>query len=91
MKTYTKASAKAKIALLKNWDFTVDGIFKTFSFKNFSEALAFVVQVGLLAEKHNHHPEWSNVYNKVDILLTTHDSGGVTDNDFALATEIDKL
>ena len=76
---------------LKNWAFKNDGIFKAFTFKNFSEALAFMVQVGLLAEKHNHHPEWTNVYNKVSIRLTTHDSGGLTDKDFALATAIEKL
>mgnify|MGYP006214092403 CR=1 FL=1 len=68
-----------------------NGIFKAFKFKNFSEALAFMVQVGLVAEKQNHHPEWTNVYNKVSIRLTTHDSGGLTDKDFALAAEIEKL
>jgi 4a-hydroxytetrahydrobiopterin dehydratase len=91
MKTYTEATAKSKLASLKKWQFKDDGIFKAFTFKNFSEALAFMVQVGLLAEKQNHHPEWTNVYNKVSIRLTTHDSGGLTDKDFALASEIDAL
>ncbi|GGD14055.1 4a-hydroxytetrahydrobiopterin dehydratase [Flavobacterium orientale] len=91
MKTYTEVTAKTELGSLKNWAFKNDGIFKAFTFKNFSEALAFMVQVGLLAEKHNHHPEWTNVYNKVSIRLTTHDSGGLTDKDFALATAIEKL
>jgi 4a-hydroxytetrahydrobiopterin dehydratase len=64
---------------------------KTFVFTNFSEALAFMVQVGMIAEKRNHHPDWTNRYNKVFIRLTTHDQGGVTDKDFELAFEIDRL
>ena len=65
---------------------------KTFTFKNFSEAFAFMTRVALTAEKMNHHPNWSNVYNKVDIHLNTHDARDtVTDKDRKLATEIDKL
>jgi 4a-hydroxytetrahydrobiopterin dehydratase len=91
MKTYTKETAQPKLQGLNDWKFEENGIFKAFKFKNFSEALAFMVQVGLVAEKQNHHPEWTNVYNKVSIRLTTHDSGGLTDKDFALAAEIEKL
>lgn len=91
MKTYSEISAKQKLQCLKNWTFQENYIYKTFVFANFSEALAFMVQVGMIAEKQNHHPDWTNVYNKVFIRLTTHDSGGVTDKDFALATEIDAL
>lgn len=91
MKTYSEISAKQKLQCLKNWTFQENCICKTFVFTNFSEALAFIVQVGMLAEKQNHHPDWTNVYNKVFIRLTTHDSGGVTDKDFALAAEIDAL
>ena len=65
---------------------------KTFEFKNFIEAFGFMSQVAILAEKMDHHPNWSNVYNTVNIELCTHDAGDiVTDNDRQLAKEIDKL
>lgn len=65
---------------------------KTFRFKNFSEAFAFMTRVALIAEKMNHHPDWRNVYNTVEISLCTHDAGDVvTDRDRKLAAEIDKL
>ena len=65
---------------------------KSFQFKDFIEAFAFMTKVALLAEKMNHHPLWTNVYNKVDISLSTHDAGDlVTDKDRKLAEEIDKL
>ena len=59
-------------------------------FKNFRDAFAFIAEIALCAEKINHHPEWKNVYNKVDILLTTHDSDGVTEKDFLLADFIEE-
>ena len=65
---------------------------QTFKFKNFVDAFAFMTKVAFLAEKHNHHHNWSNVYNTVTINLTTHDAGNVvTDKDTALAEAIDKL
>ena len=65
---------------------------KSFTFKDFSEAFAFMTRVAILAEKANHHPNWSNVYNTVTISLNTHDAGNrVTDADRKLAKEIDKL
>lgn len=65
---------------------------KTFEFKNFVEAFGFMSQVAILAEKMDHHPWWANVYNKVEIELTTHDAGNtVTDNDRQLAKAIDAL
>jgi 4a-hydroxytetrahydrobiopterin dehydratase len=91
MDTYNEETAIIKLKDLPHWDFENDGITKKFKFKNFSEALAFMVQVGILAEKANHHPEWSNVYNIINIRLTTHDAGGLTDKDFALATNIERL
>lgn len=91
MITYSEISAKQKLENLKNWTFQENCICKTFVFTNFSETLAFMVQVGMIAEKRNHHPDWTNRYNKVFIRLTTHDQGGVTDKDFELAFEIDRL
>jgi 4a-hydroxytetrahydrobiopterin dehydratase len=65
---------------------------RTFTFKNFSEAFAFMTRVALLAEKMDHHPDWSNVWNKVEITLTTHDAGNtVTEKDRKLAASIDQL
>jgi 4a-hydroxytetrahydrobiopterin dehydratase len=91
MTTYNEQTASTKLKDFLNWNFNNNGIEKKFQFKNFSEALGFMVQVGVLAEKANHHPELFNVYNKVNIRLTTHDANGVTDKDFDLATNIEKL
>lgn len=91
MRTHTKESASPFLNNLKEWRFKENAIEKDFVFKNFSQALGFIVQVGVLAEKMNHHPELLNVYNKVNIRLNTHDSGGVTAKDFELATEIENL
>jgi 4a-hydroxytetrahydrobiopterin dehydratase len=68
-----------------------DAIGKSFKLGNFRQAFAFMTQVALLAEKADHHPEWSNVYNRVDIVLTTHDAGGVSQRDIDLAKNIDKI
>jgi 4a-hydroxytetrahydrobiopterin dehydratase len=62
-----------------------DAITRHFQFKNFNAAFAFMTRVALLAEKMDHHPEWSNVYNKVDVTLSTHDAGGVTKKDIEMA------
>ncbi|MCA3255018.1 MAG: 4a-hydroxytetrahydrobiopterin dehydratase [Alphaproteobacteria bacterium] len=66
-----------------------DGIAKRYVFKDFTQAFAFMARVALLAEKADHHPEWSNVWNRVDILLTTHDAGGLSMRDIDLARAID--
>lgn len=74
------------------WQHEDNKLKKTFEFKNFVEAFGFMTQVAILAEKMDHHPWWANVYNKVEIELTTHDAGNVvTDNDRALAQAIDAL
>ena len=78
---------------LPDWDLDDgrDAITRSFKFADFSEAFAFMTRVALLAEKANHHPEWSNVWNRVDILLTTHDAGGLSARDIAMAQMIDAL
>ena len=74
------------------WKEENNQLVRVFSFNNFSEAFAFMTRVAIEAEKANHHPEWSNVYNKVVIKLSTHDAGDVvTDKDRELASAIDKL
>lgn len=84
---------QAKMADLQGWQLSEDGlaISKTFIFKNFSQSWAFMSRSALLAEKINHHPEWFNVYNRVEVRLTTHDAKGLTELDFRMATEMDKF
>ena len=91
MDVYNETTAKPLLESLKDWHFKENGIEKQFLFKNFTHALGFIVKVGLLAEKMNHHPEFFNVYNKVNIRLTTHDASGLSDLDFKLATQIEAL
>jgi 4a-hydroxytetrahydrobiopterin dehydratase len=81
------------LAGLAGWQKPTDkpAIEKSFRFKNFVEAFGFMSKVALLAEKLDHHPEWSNVYRTVDITLITHDSGGVTALDVTLAKQIEGL
>lgn len=68
-----------------------DAIARSFRFGNFSEAWGFMARVALLAETQDHHPEWSNVWNRVEILLSTHDAGGLSERDVTLAKAIDAL
>ena len=91
MKTYTEKSIQKELSELKDWKFINNGIEKNFKFLDFSKALGFIVQIGLFAEKANHHPELFNVYNKVTIRLTTHDADGVTDKDIDLAKNIESI
>ena len=84
---------EAALGRLKGWvyDEGKDAISHEFKFKDFSEAFAFMTRVALLAQAADHHPEWSNVYNKVSIALSTHDAGGLTAKDVSLAEAIDRL
>ena len=95
-----KLSGEARIAALKpliGWadldtnDHGRDAIEKIFKFKDFNEAFGFMGRIALMAEKMDHHPEWFNVYNKVHIILSTHDAGGVSERDIKLAQFIDTL
>lgn len=81
------------LAELSGWTLneTRSSITKSFKFKDFNEAWAFMSRVALIAEKMDHHPEWSNVYNKVSITLTTHDAGGLSERDVKMAKTLDKL
>ena len=78
---------------LPDWDHddARDAITRSFLFANFGEAFAFMTRVALMAEKADHHPEWSNVWNRVEILLTTHDAGGLSARDIAMAQAIDAV
>jgi len=81
------------LVTLPDWSLRADGlaIERKFKFVDFNEAFSFMTRVALLAEKHDHHPEWSNVYNRVAITLTTHDAGGLSLRDVAMAKAIDAL
>lgn len=87
------AAVAALLARHPGWALRADGlaISRSFRFADFSEAFAFMTRVALYAEKVDHHPEWSNVYNRVDITLTTHDAGGLSARDAAMAAAIDGL
>lgn len=89
----TSEERAAALDELGEWDYddSRDAITRQFLFKDFSEAFGFMTRVALLAEVRDHHPEWSNVWNRVDILLTTHDAGGLSRRDVAMARAIDAL
>ena len=89
----TGPAREAALAALPrwSWDKEADAIRRDLKFRDFSEAFGFMARVALLAEKAGHHPEWSNVYNRVSIVLTTHDAGGLSEKDVALARAIDGL
>ena len=83
----------AALSELTGWQMA-DGreaICKTFEFRNFNEAFGFMSRVALQAEKMDHHPEWFNVYNRVDVRLTTHDTGGLTQKDLDLAARMERI
>jgi 4a-hydroxytetrahydrobiopterin dehydratase len=81
----------ADISVPDGWTQEGDTLHRELEFADFSEAFGFMTRVALLAESRNHHPDWSNSWNKVSIDLTTHDAGGLTDNDVALAEAINTL
>ena len=84
---------KAALQELAGWQDAAgrDAIARTFTFKDFSEAFGFMVRAALVAEKNDHHPEWRNVYRTVEVVLATHDAGGVTGRDIELAKAMDAI
>jgi 4a-hydroxytetrahydrobiopterin dehydratase len=88
----TKIGAQAALSQLTGWSAADgrDAIAKTFTFKDFNAAFGFMTRIALAAEKLDHHPEWFNVYNRVEVLLATHDADGVTELDVKLARIMDE-
>jgi 4a-hydroxytetrahydrobiopterin dehydratase len=88
-----EADLREAMAALPGWAVEAGGaaISRTFRFADFGTAFAFMTRAALVAEKMDHHPEWSNVYNRVLVRLSTHDAGGVTDRDIALAEAMDRI
>ena len=90
MKTFTDTEIRDHVSTyLKGWAFEKGVIKRDFEFGDFIEAFSFMTAVALVAENSDHHPEWSNVYNKVSIALRTHSAGGITQLDFDLASKIE--
>jgi 4a-hydroxytetrahydrobiopterin dehydratase len=79
------------LATLPGWTRAGTSISKTFTFADFNQAWGFMNRVALLAEKRDHHPDWRNVWNKVEISLSTHDAGGLSSRDFELAAAIERV
>lgn len=87
----TDEEIKKELANLAGWSVVNGKLHKDFVFKNFIEAFGFMTRAALYIEKMNHHPEWFNVYNKLKVDLTTHDAGGITQNDINLAKTLNSL
>ena len=91
MNRLTEIEIQNALLSLEGWKMGKDGIIKNFIFENFKDALATMNKIGEVAEEMNHHPEWFNVYNKLDIRLSTHDKGGITQLDIDLAKAIEEI
>ncbi len=93
MAVLTEGERATALAGLHGWTYDAarKGVAKRFTFSDFGEAFAFMTRVAFEAEKADHHPDWSNVWNRVDILLSTHSAGGVTAKDVALAKKIEAI
>lgn len=89
----TAEARGAALAKLTGWSEMPgrDAIARTFTFRDFNEAFGFMTRVALVAEKSDHHPEWRNVYRTVEVVLSTHDAGGVTSRDIALAEAMNRI
>lgn len=87
----TRDEIEAALRDLPGWELRDDALAREFRFRDFVEAFGFMSRVALLAESMNHHPDWSNVYNRVSIALSTHDAGGVTDLDVRLAKAVSEI
>ena len=91
MKKYTAEEIASHITHLRGWEIKNEGIEKSFQFADFKAAFAAMTHIALEAEVMNHHPEWFNVYNRLNVRLSTHDAGGVTDLDIQLAERIEAI
>ncbi|MDM9632467.1 4a-hydroxytetrahydrobiopterin dehydratase [Robiginitalea aurantiaca] len=91
MTKLTEAQISDKLANLEGWELNDNALETTFEFQNFKEAFTLMTRIAFECEAQNHHPDWSNVYNKLNIRLNTHDAGGVTEKDFKLAETIEAL
>ncbi|MGW9685933.1 4a-hydroxytetrahydrobiopterin dehydratase [Flagellimonas sp. 2504JD1-5] len=91
MKKLTPAEIESLLKNLDGWIYENGSICKSFKFKDFKQAFSIMTRIAFEAEQQNHHPNWENVYNQLTIKLNTHDVGGITQNDFDLATSIEEI
>ncbi len=84
----SEEQVQAALGELPEWSLDDGKLYRRFEFEDFGAAFAFMIRVALLSERRDHHPEWTNVYNRVDVWLTSHDAGGLTERDTALAEAI---
>lgn len=91
MERLSREQVDAVLAELPGWSVSGNKLHKDFEFASFNEAFGFMARASMEIEKMNHHPEWCNVYNRLSVDLTTHDAGGITQNDLRLAKTLDSL
>lgn len=91
MKPFTELQILTGLKDLEGWEYEDNAIHTSFEFEDFKDAFSMMTRIAFEVEKMNHHPDWSNVYNTLQISLSTHDAGGVTEKDFELAKIIDAL
>lgn len=91
MKKLSEEEILKNLESLEGWEYKDDAIHTSFEFENFKEAFSVMVRISFEAEAQQHHPEWRNVYNELNISLSTHDAGGVTEKDFKLAKTIEEI
>lgn len=91
MKPLTEQEVTQKMTDFPHWQYSDDALHTSLEFEDFKDAFAMMTRIAFEAETLQHHPDWHNVYNTVNIMLSTHDAGGVTDKDFALASKIDAM
>ena len=91
LKKLDEREIAAELETISGWSIREGTLYQEYTFADFIGAFGFMASVALVAEKQDHHPEWSNVFNKVRIALTTHEAGGITARDFRLARSIDKI
>ena len=91
MKKLTEFEISKKLENLMDWEYDDNALHTDFEFDNFKDCMSAMNRIAFECEALNHHPEWTNIYNTLDITLTTHDAGGVTELDFKLAAEINKI
>lgn len=91
MKKLNEQEINEKLTSLEGWTYSDNSIQTSFEFENFKEAFTLMTRIAFEAEAKNHHPDWTNVYNQLEISLSTHDAGGVTEKDFELAKAIEAI
>ncbi len=87
----SESEIQERLKNIDGWEYNDNAIHTTFEFNDFKDAFSVMTRIAFEAEAQNHHPDWTNVYNKLQISLSTHDAGGVTENDFKLAKTIEEI